>query len=699
MVTLSASGMLLTTLRLPAHDSNSPKTTWVKIVRRRVTVMVGEMGRLVGGRYRLAALIGQGGMGRVWRGVDETLNRQVAVKEVLLPDGLPPGDRAQLVRRTLREAEVAAKLGHPGIITVHDVVRDADVPWIVMEYVSGPSLAGLVAQDGRLPWKRVAAIGAQMADALAHAHGAGVVHRDLKPDNVLVQDRRTIITDFGIARVLDGSAGTRLTRTGAVVGTPQYMPPEQIEGGEAAASGDLWSLGATLYAAVEGNVPFDAPSLMPLFHAILTKPLPAPRHAGELGPVLEELLAKDPGKRPTAAALAVRLTALHHPPTQRGQQPPAPPRQIHHLSTVTAPAQPPNAVHPPTRPATSARRRPSTAATPTPAVPSGPRRRTLLFAGATVAIGATGGWWAWTSDTKDDAIRADTSLPGHTKGVYALAYSPNGKSLASASEDNTVRLWNVTAPDGDVEPAKLTGLFWALAFSPDGRTLAGGGADGTIHLWNAADRSLVGTLEGHKQQVSSLAFSPDGRTLASGGLDASIRLWSPADRKLLERLDGHDSNVAAVAFSPDGRTLASGSWDNSVRLWSVAGRKTVARFSHANYVSSVAFGPDGGTLASGCWDNSVSLWSVTGREKAATLDGHTSVVRAVAFSPDGKALASAAEDETVRLWNPNDGTEIAVLSEHAGALCAVAFSPDGRRVASADDSVRLWDLDRQLPAS
>ncbi|MFG3092840.1 WD40 repeat domain-containing serine/threonine protein kinase [Streptomyces antibioticus] len=656
--------------------------------------MVGDEGRLVGGRYRLVALIGQGGMGRVWRGVDETLNRQVAVKEVLLPDGLPPGDRAQLVRRTLREAEVAAKLGHPGITTVHDVVRDADVPWIVMEYVSGPSLAGLVAQEGRLPWRRVAAIGAQMADALAHAHGAGVVHRDLKPDNVLVQDRRTIITDFGIARVLDGSAGTRLTRTGAVVGTPQFMPPEQIEGGDAAASGDLWSLGATLYAAVEGNVPFDAPSLMPLFHAILAKPLPPPRHAGELGPVLEELLAKDPGKRPTAAALAVRLTALHHPPTQRDPQPPAPPRQIHQRSTVTAPAQPPNAVHPPTRPAASARRRPSTSA-----APGGPSRRTLLLAGATVAIGATGGWWAWKSDTKDDAIRAGTSLPGHTKNVYALAYSPNGKSLASASEDNTVRLWNVTAPDGDAEPAELTGLFWALAFSPDGRTLAGGGADGTIHLWNAADRRPVGTLQGHKEQVSSLAFSPDGKTLASGGLDASLRLWSPADRKLLARLDGHDSNVAAVAFSPDGKTLASGSWDNSVRLWSVAGRKSVVRFSHANYVSSVAFGPDGSTLASGCWDNSVNLWSVTGREKAGTLDGHTSVVRAVEFSPDGRTLASAAEDGTVRLWDPVGQNGIAVLSDHSGALCAVAFSPDGKTLASADKSVRLWDLDRQLPAS
>ncbi len=655
--------------------------------------MVGDEGRLVGGRYRVVALIGQGGMGRVWRGVDETLNRQVAVKEVLLPDGLPPGDRAQLVRRTLREAEVAAKLGHPGIITVHDVVRDADVPWIVMEYVSGPSLAGLVAQEGRLPWRRVAAIGAQMADALAHAHAAGVVHRDLKPDNVLVQDRRTIITDFGIARVLDGSAGTRLTRTGAVVGTPQFMPPEQIEGGDAAASGDLWSLGATLYAAVEGNVPFDAPSLMPLFHAILAKPLPPPRHAGELGPFLEELLAKDPGKRPTAAALAVRLTALHHPPTQRDQQPPAPPRQIHQRSTVTAPAQPPNAVHPPTRPAASARRRPSTSA-----APGGPSRRTLLLAGATVAIGATGGWWAWKSDTKDDAIRAGTSLPGHTKGVYALAYSPNGKSLASASEDNTVRLWNVTAPDGDAEPAELTGLFWALAFSPDGRTLAGGGADGTIHLWNAADRRPVGTLKGHKEQVSSLAFSPDGKTLASGGLDASLRLWSPADRKLLARLDEHDSNVAAVAFSPDGKTLASGSWDNSVRLWSVAGRKSVARFSHANYVSSVAFGPDGGTLASGCWDNSVNLWSVTGREKTATLDGHTSVVRAVAFSPDGRTLASAAEDETVRLWDPVEQNGIAVLSDHSGALCSLAFSPDGKTLASADKAVRLWDLDRQLPA-
>ncbi|MFI6810747.1 serine/threonine-protein kinase, partial [Streptomyces luteogriseus] len=354
--------------------------------------MVGDEGRLVGGRYRLVEMIGQGGMGRVWRGVDETLNRQVAVKEVMLPDGLPAEERVELVRRTVREAQVAARLSHSGIITVHDVVRDANVPWIVMEYVSGQSLGGLIAGEGRLPWQRVAAIGAQMADALAHAHAAGVVHRDLKPDNVLIQGRRTIITDFGIARVLDGSSGTRLTRTGVVVGTPQYMPPEQIEGAEATASGDIWSLGATLYAAVEGDAPFDASSLMPLFHAILTKSVPPARHSSDLGPVLEELLAKEPGKRPTAAVLAERLSALHHPPTQREQRS-APPRQAHQRSTITAPAQPPNAVHPPTRSAPPAQPAPS--ATPNPIAPNRPRRRTLLLAGATILTGATGGWWAW----------------------------------------------------------------------------------------------------------------------------------------------------------------------------------------------------------------------------------------------------------------------------------------------------------------
>ncbi|MFF2045125.1 serine/threonine-protein kinase [Kitasatospora sp. NPDC058170] len=291
--------------------------------------MTATNGDLIGGRYRLLELIGQGGMGRVWRGRDETLGRDVAVKEVLLPPGVTDEQRNELVQRVLREARAAARLNHPGIITVHDVVEHEGAPLIVMEYVVGTSLAAEIARDGALPVRRVAEIGVAMLKALQRAHAVGIVHRDLKPDNVLLMDDRVIITDFGIAHMTD--ATTALTRTGAVIGTPAYMAPEQLEGRPPAAANDLWSLGATLYSAVEGEAPFSATTFSALCIAVVTQAPRTPLRAGALIPVLAALLTKDPAQRATAEQALAALEHLVHTgeaavlPTPTEVSRPAPP--------------------------------------------------------------------------------------------------------------------------------------------------------------------------------------------------------------------------------------------------------------------------------------------------------------------------------------------------------------------------------------
>lgn len=268
--------------------------------------MVTAVGDVVAGRYRLRRRVGSGAMGVVWEAVDERLGRPVAVKQLLLPPGLDP-DRAG--QRVMREGRIAARLHHPHAVAVYDVVMDDGLPMLVMEYLPSRSLADQLAVNGRLEPTDAAGIGVQVASALAAAHAAGIVHRDVKPGNVLIADHTAKISDFGISHA---SGDVSLTQTGLVAGTPAFLAPEVAQGRPAAQSADVFSLGATLYAAVEGRPPFgeDVDNPLALLRVVAAGAIPAPRHAGPLTPVLAGMLRADPGQRLTAAEAERALRAV-----------------------------------------------------------------------------------------------------------------------------------------------------------------------------------------------------------------------------------------------------------------------------------------------------------------------------------------------------------------------------------------------------
>lgn len=271
-------------------------------------------GRVLAGRYRVTGRLGRGGMGVVWRAADEVLGRQVAVKELRTWTDAGRSELEDLRTRMQREARAAARVRHPGVIAVHDVAQHEGRPVIVMELVEGRSLEDVLRERGPLAPREAAAVGARVMDALAAAHRAGVLHRDVKPGNVLLEDgtERVVLTDFGIAAVEepDDGAATQLTGSGELIGSLDYMAPERARGEPLGPACDVWALGATLFAAVEGGAPFRRTSTWSTLTAIVVDPLPEPRRAGELAPVLVRLMEKDPGSRPDAPRAAELLEAV-----------------------------------------------------------------------------------------------------------------------------------------------------------------------------------------------------------------------------------------------------------------------------------------------------------------------------------------------------------------------------------------------------
>ncbi|MFC5745004.1 WD40 repeat domain-containing serine/threonine protein kinase [Actinomadura rugatobispora] len=673
--------------------------------------MIEDLGELLGGRYRILAPIGRGGMGVVWRAWDSDLDRTVAIKELRLPEQVEAEERQVFYARMEREARAAARLKHPGIITVYDRVAGEDGrPWIVMEYIEGGSLHDLLTERERLPVGEVAQIGVQMLDALRLAHGQGIVHRDIKPANVLLEGRRVVLTDFGIA-ALDGDA--TLTQTGAILGTPAFMAPEQVRGRDATPESDLWSLGATLFAAAEGGPPFTGTNPGAVFVAIATED-PAPCvHSGPLSEVLTGLLNKDPAARLTADRAHDLLAAL-------ATEAPAPPPPADAPAPLPMPGvQVPPPGPPPVQPQTRADG-PARQATPDSSDELRPQLIGALAAVLVAAVVIGAAVLFWPESDNDRLVPATGSTPlgapppvqpspspevtgtpretlKTTGGARSVSFSRDGTKLAGSSDGGSIRLWNATGGRPTVTMKLETPKFPMVAFRPDGKSLISGQWDGSVRLWNVASRSSS-VIMSDPDGAGGIAMSPDGTKVARSE-GKKIRIFDVPGNRTARTLSGHTKSAGSVAFSPDGRLLASSSsLDNTVRIWDVAsGRalRVIPSEELSIFSDMLAFSPDGKTLAKANDKNSVQLWDVaTGSLTKTFTNVEDSSFYSLAFSPDGKTLATGTGRGLIKLWDVAGGRVTTVLAGHddSATVNGLAFRPDGRSLASAgsDDTVRLW---------
>ncbi|RFC76792.1 serine/threonine-protein kinase [Streptomyces sp. AcE210] len=406
----------------------------------------GGGGRFLAGRYRVREQLGRGGMGVVWRAVDEVLGREVALKELRTYSDAAGSELADLGVRMQREARAAARVRHPGVVAVHDVAEVDGRPLIVMELVDGPSLDDVLRDRGPLDPREAAAIGAKVMDALAAAHRAGVLHRDVKPGNILLdRSGRVVLTDFGIATMDDPGDGsaTHLTRSGELVGSLDYLAPERAQGQDPGPASDVWALGATLYAAVEGASPFRRTSTWSTLTAIVVEPLPEPRRAGHLTPVLRQLMAKDPLTRPDAERARELLEAVASAPadvaTASLRQPEPRPRET---TVRNVPSVPPPGFGPAPTPVNAPPHTPVNA--PPPDEPRKPgRTRVLLAVAAVVAVlgaaGATVAAFNGSGDKGDPAASSGAATTGtpeadRSRGALDGTGKPSGQGHQKSRE-------------------------------------------------------------------------------------------------------------------------------------------------------------------------------------------------------------------------------------------------------------------------
>jgi WD40 repeat protein/serine/threonine protein kinase len=623
-----------------------------------------SLGRL--GHYEVLEVVGRGGMGVVLRAFDDKLHRVVAIK-VLAPQ---LASSAAARQRFVREARAAAAVTHDNVIDIHAVEDAGPVPFLVMQFIHGCSLQEKLDRAGPLPVKEVLRIGLQTAAGLAAAHAQGLVHRDVKPANILLENsiERVKITDFGLARAVDDAS---LTQSGFVAGTPAFMSPEQAHGARVDHRTDLFGLGSVLYTLCAGHPPFRADTSMAVLKRVCED---TPRPLREVNPdipdwleaIIARLHAKDPADRFQKAAAVADLLGRH---LAHLQQPGIVPLPVAQTSSLPRPAG----------------RKPS------------PRVAAVLFllAVAALAVGAAVYQLLGrrnevkTPDTSNGA--AQEAPPWKPRPPLTLEELAKLRSPLDALKREAMKLPPDAPPEllavlGDPVrfplPAQRTPqqttTHW-MAQTGDGRLLAVPWWN-TILLFDAHTGALLRTLTGHAHETYRPAFSPDGKRLAAGAYDPILLVWDVATGRAEPPLTDHKHPVWCVAFDHEGKRLVSADSGGTVKVRDADGREITTLSGHTKGVHHLAFSPDGKRLATASLDGTCKVWDTDTWKEIRSLPAHGKTFMAVAWSRNGKLLA-AGEDDQVILWNADTYKVLHALPTPGKGM--VAFTPDGRTLLTA----------------
>ena len=638
-------------------------------------------------RYRALKPLGRGGFGRTFLAIDEDKpsKPRCAIKQFFpLSQGTSSAEKAAELFN--REAVRLDELGkHPQIPELLAHFQQESYQYLVQEFIEGQNLQEELARNGAFSQNQIRSLLNDLLPVLEFVHSRSVIHRDIKPPNIIrrrsVQPSiiytyptltgELVLVDFGAAKVVEGSR-----QTGTIIGSPEFVAPEQIRG-QAVFASDLYSLGVTCIYLLTQVSPFDLFDINQdtwVWRDFLKVQIDP-----KLGRILDKMIEPSLSRRYKSVAEVLQDL----PPQQRAGTGTGTPQQ--RAGTGAPPLQGPVIPVQNSLP-------PTVAGTIIPV----PQMQRVVPAHAPT----------W---------RCVHTLVGHLNAVTSVAFSPDGQTLASGSEDKTIEMWKLEAGKRWYTLTGHSDWVTCVAFCPDGRTLASSGRDKTIQIWDLNKGKWWYALTGHSDRVSAVAFSPNGQVLASSSRDKTVRLWNLNKGKLMSTLIGHAEGVEAVAFSAGGEFLASASRDKTLRLWDwQAGKSLCTLAEHGDWVRSTVFastppsqGGHGGTaptrggvgggsiLASGSRDGTAKLWRVDAGGRGMLLRSmrdNSGDVLCVALSPDGRVLATGSRDGTIYLWDAEGGGLLEILSGHGGEVLSVGFSADGGSLASGggDRTVKIW---------